>query len=75
MDLFAVQEFLAVLLAVAAMTGTMLVLGIGFILFREGIRRAVHGRRTQVVSVTGVKQKTNGSKPRVATIDLSRKLI
>jgi len=57
MDLFAVQEFLAVLLAVAAMTGTMLVLGIGFILFREGIRRAVHGRRTHVVSVTGVDAK------------------
>jgi hypothetical protein len=45
MHVFVVQEFLAVLLALAAMTGTMLVLGIGLILLQEGIRRALHGRR------------------------------
>lgn len=54
MALFMVQEFLVVLLVLAVLAGTILVLGIGLILFQEGIRRAVHGRATDLVSLKGV---------------------
>ncbi|MFZ0583953.1 MAG: hypothetical protein WA690_10715 [Candidatus Acidiferrales bacterium] len=57
MALFIVQEFLAVLLLLAALAGTILVLGIGLILFQEGIRRAVHGRRTHLISLRGMSAK------------------
>lgn len=57
MDLFMVQEFLAVMLVLAALTGTILVLGIGLILFREGTRRAAHGRRTHFISLRRVSAK------------------
>jgi|HubBroStandDraft_5_1064220.scaffolds.fasta_scaffold119321_3 hypothetical protein len=53
MDLLIVQEFLAVLLALAVLTGTILVLGVGLVLFQEGIGRVLHGRRTPVVSPKG----------------------
>lgn len=57
MDLFILQEFLAVLLVLAALTGTILFLGICLILFQEGLRRAVHGSRTHLISLGGVSAK------------------
>jgi hypothetical protein len=57
MDLFMLQEFVAVLLVLAALAGTILVMGIALILFREGIRRAVHARQTHFLSLRGVSAK------------------
>jgi hypothetical protein len=57
MNLYTMQEFFGVLLVLAALTGTILVLGIGFILFQEGIRWALHGRRTHLIPVNGVSAK------------------
>jgi hypothetical protein len=48
-NLFAMQEFLGVLLLLAAFIGTMLVFGVALILFQEGIRRVVHGAKTSVM--------------------------
>jgi uncharacterized membrane protein len=57
MSLYTMQESLGVLLVLAALTGTMLVLGIGFILFQEGVRRAVHGTKTHLTSLRGLSAK------------------
>ena len=54
MSLYTVQELLGVLLVLAALTGTILVLGIGLILLQEGVRRALDGRRTHLISFRGV---------------------
>lgn len=48
MNLYIVQEFLGVLVVLAAATGTILVFGIAFILFQEGIRRALHSAKAHV---------------------------
>ena len=50
---YAIQEFLGVLLLVAAFIGTMLVFGIACILFQEGIRRALHGAKARVINFKG----------------------
>jgi hypothetical protein len=57
MNFYRMQEFLGVLLVLAALTGTILVLGIGFILFQEGLRRAVHGTKTHRTSLRGLNSK------------------
>jgi hypothetical protein len=57
MNLYTMQEFLGVLLVLAALTGTILVLGIGLLLFQEGMRWALHGRQTRLISVKGVRAK------------------
>ena len=51
------QEFLGVLLVLAALTGIILVLGIGLILFQEGIRWVLHGRRRHLIPLKGVSAK------------------
>jgi hypothetical protein len=53
MNLYIMQEFLGVLVVLAAATGTMLVFGIAFILFQEGIRRAAHGAKARVAHFKG----------------------
>ena len=57
MNLYAMQEFLGVLVLLAAFIGTMLVFGIAFILFQEGIRRGVHGAKTDVAPLKGLSAK------------------
>ena len=56
-NLYAMQEFLGVLLVLAAFIGTILVFGIAFILFQEGIRRLVHGAKTGVAPLRGLSAK------------------
>ena len=51
------QEFLGVLVLLAAFIGTMLVFGIAFILFQEGIRWVVHGAKTDVAPLKGLSTK------------------
>ncbi|MGA7225381.1 MAG: hypothetical protein WBX16_21160, partial [Candidatus Acidiferrales bacterium] len=53
MNLYVMQEFLGVLVVLAAATGTMLVIGIAFILFQEGIRRAAHGAKARIIRFKG----------------------
>jgi hypothetical protein len=53
MNLYMMQEFLGVLVALAAATGIILVFGIAFILFQEGIRRAVRGAKARVIRFKG----------------------
>lgn len=57
MDLYTVQEFLGVLVILAAATGTMLVFGITFILFQEGMRRAVQEAKARVINLKGLSAK------------------
>jgi hypothetical protein len=57
MNLYAMQEFLGVLLLLAAFIGTMLAFGVAFILFQEGIRRVVHGAKTGVMPLKGLSAK------------------
>jgi hypothetical protein len=57
MSVYIAQEFLGVLLVLATLTGTILFLGIAFILFQEGIRRAVRGTRTGIAAPRGVNAK------------------
>jgi hypothetical protein len=57
MNLYTMQEFLGVLLVLAALTGIILVLEIGLILFQEGIRRVLHGRRRHLIALKGVSAK------------------
>jgi hypothetical protein len=49
MNLYTMQEFLGVLIVLAVATGTILLFGIAFILFQEGIRRAVHGAKARLM--------------------------
>lgn len=56
-NLYTMQEFLGVLLVLAAFIAAMLVFGIAFILFQEGIRRLVHGAKTGVVPLKGLSAK------------------
>lgn len=49
MNFYLVQEILGVLLVLAILMGTLLVFAIAFILFQEGMRRAVRWARTGVV--------------------------
>lgn len=53
MNLYMMQEFLGVLVVVAAAMGTILVFVVAFILFQEGIRRAVHGTKARVIHFKG----------------------
>jgi len=57
MNLYTMQEFLGVLLVIAALTGAILVLGIGLILLQESIRWALHGRRAHLIALRGVSAK------------------
>ncbi len=57
MNIYIVQESLGVLLALAIFMGALLVVGIAFILFQEGIRRAVRGAKTGVVPLKAVSAK------------------
>ena len=57
MNLYIMQEFLGVLLVVAALMGTVLVFGIAVICFQEVMRRAVHGARTQLTPIRGLSAK------------------
>ena len=57
MNLYAVQEFLGVLLVLAVFMGTILVLGVALILFHEVIRRALHGAKTAVTPLKGLSAK------------------
>jgi len=54
MILYTLQEFLGVLLVLAISMGTILLLGILFILCQEGIRRAVRWVKTGVLPVEGL---------------------
>lgn len=56
-NLYAMQEFLGVLLLLAVFIGAMLVFGIVFILFQEGVRRAVRGAKTGVMPLKGLSAK------------------
>lgn len=49
MNLYMVQEFLAVLLLLAASTATILGFAVALVLFQEGIRRVVPRAKTSVV--------------------------
>ena len=55
MNLYMVQEYLGVLLVLAVSTATILVFAVAFVLFREGIRRAVSGAKTGVMDQPGLK--------------------
>jgi hypothetical protein len=57
MSLYIAQEFLGVLLVLAGLTGTLLFFGIAFILFREGMRRALHYPKTRVIPSAGLSAK------------------
>jgi hypothetical protein len=57
MNLYWVQEFLAVLLLVAFSTATILAFAVASILFREGIRRAVVWTKTAVIRPGGLRPK------------------
>jgi len=48
-NLYLVQEFLAVLLLLAASTATILGFAVALVLFQEGIRRAVPWAKTSVL--------------------------
>jgi len=57
MNLYVVQESLGGLLIIKKNMGALLVVGIAFILFQEGIRRAVRGAKTGVVPLKAVSAK------------------
>jgi hypothetical protein len=57
MNLYTMQEFLGVLLVLAALTGTVLVLGIAFIVFQEGIRRVVYGSNPRLIPIRDLSTK------------------
>jgi hypothetical protein len=59
MNFYTVQEFLAVLLLLAVLTGTILVFAVAFILFQEGIRRAVLWAKTGVIRLAGLSPKSS----------------
>jgi hypothetical protein len=54
MILFVAQEFLGVLLVIFLSMAAILVLGIAFILFQEGIRRIVRWAKPGVVPLEGL---------------------
>jgi len=61
MILYTAQEFLGVLLVVAISMGTVLILGVLFILCQEGIRRAVRWAKTGAMPPEGLSpQRTDG---------------
>jgi len=57
MSLYIAQEFLLVLLVLAGLMGTILFFGIAFILFQEGIRRALRGAKPSVKPIAGLSAK------------------
>jgi hypothetical protein len=57
MNLYTMQEFLGVLLVLAALTGTVLVVGIAVLLLQEGIRRAVRGSRSHLMPIRDLSAK------------------
>jgi hypothetical protein len=56
-NLYMMQEFLGVLVVLAAATGTILVFGVAFILLQEGIRRAAYGAKASVMHFKGLSAK------------------
>jgi hypothetical protein len=58
MNFYTVQEFLAVLLLLAISTATILVFAVAFILFQEGIRRAVLWVKTGVIRLASLSPKS-----------------
>jgi hypothetical protein len=58
MNLYTVEEFLVVLLLLAVSTATILIFAVAFILFQEGIRRAVLSGRTGVKRLAGLSPKS-----------------
>jgi hypothetical protein len=59
MDLYMVEEFLVVLFLLAVSTATILVFAVAFILFQEGIRRAVLWLKTGVMRLAGLSPKSS----------------
>lgn len=59
MNFYNLQEFLAVLLLLAVLTATILVFAVAFVLFQEGIRRAILWAKTSVVRVVGLSPKSS----------------
>jgi hypothetical protein len=57
MSLYIAQEFLGVLLLLAGLVGTILVFGIAFILFHEGMRRTLRIAKTHVKPLAGLSAK------------------
>jgi len=57
MNLYTMQEFLGALLVTAALTGTVLVFVIAFLVLQEGIRWAIHGSRTHLIPIRGLSAK------------------
>jgi hypothetical protein len=57
MNFYTMQEFLGVLLVIAALTGTVLVFGIAVLFLQEGIRRAVRGAGTHLAPIRGLSAK------------------
>jgi hypothetical protein len=53
MTFYIMQEFLGVLIVLAAATGTILVFVIAFILFQEGIRRALPSAKARIFHPKG----------------------
>jgi hypothetical protein len=58
MNFYTVQEFLVVLLVLAVSTATILVFAVAFILFQEGIRRAVLLAKTGFIRLAGLSPKS-----------------
>lgn len=54
MNVYIVQEFLAVLVLLAVSAAAILVFAFAFILFQEGIRRAAIWAKTDVIRLAGL---------------------
>ncbi len=61
-NLYSVQEFLAVLLLLATSTATILGFAVALVLFQEGIRRAVPWAKTSVVRRPDLSPKDQGGR-------------
>jgi hypothetical protein len=59
MNFYTVQEFLAVLLLLAVLMGTILVFAVVFILLQEGIRRAIFWAKTGAIRLAGFSPKSS----------------
>jgi len=66
MILYTVEEFLGVLLVLAISMGTVLILGVLFVLCRQGIR-AVRWAKTGAMPPEGFSQRTDGRPALAAT--------
>jgi energy-converting hydrogenase Eha subunit E len=59
MNFYTFQEFLAVMLLLAVLMGTILVFAVVLILFQEGIRRAIFWAKTGVIRPGGFSPKSS----------------